>query len=502
MGTDALRTVVLPRLYRDSVTLMALAATIEKIDGVVRVGAMMGTPANLVILEQSEMLPPEVAAGPDDLVLVVRAGDAATAGDALEAAQSGLTVTDPGAGSAQEGRPGTIAEALAVDPSATFVAISVPGDYAALVAEQALRRGLHVFCFSDNVSLEDEVRLKRLATERRLLMMGPDCGTTVVDGVPLGFANVVRPGPVAIVAASGTGAQEVACLLDAAGTGISQLIGVGGRDLSEEVGGLMTQLGLDLVAQDDSTEVVVLVSKPPSPAVAERVLRRLAELGKPAVACLLGHPDEDGPVAVRGTLEGGARAAARLAGHPISEIDGAAMGALDADSTLPTGILGLYTGGTLAAEAKVILGRAGLAAEVLDLGADEYTAGRPHPMIDPRARVAHVETAGRRVEIGILLVDLVLGYGSSPDPATPLADAVRTALATAAADGRELVVVGSVCGTPGDPQGMRSQQKILTDAGVTLMPSNAAAVRHAAALARRDGVVSGSAVDSTAKESA
>ncbi len=475
--SETLQAKVFPRLYRDSVALMAIASDVEKRKGVMRAGAVMATPGNLEILGRSGMLPAHLAAAPDDLVLVVRASDEQTAEDALDAATAALTHVDPSSGPRAEVAPQTVREGLVASADATLLTVSTPGTYAPAVVEQALRHDLHVFCFSDNVPLGDEVRLKRLAVERQRLLMGPDCGTAILDGVPLGFANVLRPGPVSIIAASGTGAQEVSCLLDAAGVGVSQLIGVGGRDLSTEVGGLMTHLALDLVAADEASELVVVVSKPPAPQVADRLLDRLAGLGKPVVACLLGAEDADGPVVVRGTLEGGAVAAAALAGTPLTIEDDAA----EEEPTAPlTGrILGLYTGGTLASETKVVLGRAGVPAEVLDLGDDEYTAGRPHPMIDPEARAERIAIAGADPNIALVLLDLVLGHGANTDPATPVAEAVQRARAAAAADGRELVVVGSVCGTAADPQGIEAQRRILRDAGVVLHPSNAAAARYA-----------------------
>jgi FdrA protein len=481
-STEALCARIRPRLYRDSVALMALAATVQKREGVLRVGAVMATPANLQILDRSGMKPTDLVAAPDDLLLVVRAVDEPTAQAALEVAEAGLTATESTGAARAEVAPQTVAEGLAVGARATLATISTPGTYAPVVVEQALREGLHVFCFSDNVPIEDEVRLKKTALERGLLLMGPDCGTAVIDGVPLGFANVVSPGPVAIVAASGTGAQEIACLLDDAGIGLSQLIGVGGRDLSSAVGGLMTGLALDLVAEEDATEVVVVVSKPPAEKVAEQLLERLASLGKPVVACLLGLEDSDGPVIVRGTLEGGAAAAAALLGRDLA-LGQAGAAPAHAQPTAGTGgVLGLYTGGTLAAEARILLDRAGVVAEVLDLGDDQYTAGRPHPMIDPAARADHVARAGTRTDVALVLVDLVLGHGASSDPATPLADAVRAARAAAREDGRDLHVVGSVCGTTADPQDLAAQRRILQDAGVLVHRSNAAAVRYAAAL--------------------
>ena len=478
---------VFPRLYRDSVALMAIASSTESRDGVDRVGAVMATPANLEILDESAMLPAGLSAAPDDLVIVVRGDSDEVVAEALDAAEAALTSVET-ARRNDDRVAATIGEGIAAmsagdEQPPTMAAISIPGTYAAVVAERALRDGLHVFCFSDNVPVEDEVRVKRLARDRRLLHMGPDCGTAIIDGVPLGFANVVRSGPVGIVAASGTGAQEVSRLLDLAGTGISQLIGVGGRDLSEEVDGIMTDLALDLLEADPATTVITIVSKPPAGVVADRLLKRLATIAKggtPTVACFLGAEDADGDVVVRGTLEGGAIAAAAAAGHPL-EVD---AGKAAPDHAPPGRVLGLYTGGTLASEAKLLLKRGGVTEiEVLDLGDDEYTAGKPHPMIDPEARATRIAAAGADASVGILLLDLVIGYGASPDPATPVVEAIAEARSAAAADGRALLVIGSVCGTPADPQGLDRQRGLLEGAGVVLAPTNAAAARLAATLA-------------------
>ena len=488
--TTVLSARVLHRLYRDSVALMAIASTTEKRDGIIRAGAVMATPANLEILADSHMLPGSLKAASDDLVFVVRGKDKKVVDAALDAAEAALTAVDS-TGILAEQRPGTLPEGLAAalkadaDHPATLVAVSVPGTYAPIVAEQAIRNGLHVLCFSDNVSVADEVRLKTMAVERRLLLMGPDCGTAILDGVPLGFANVIRPGGIGIVAASGTGAQEVSRLLDSAGDGVSQLIGVGGRDLSADVGGLMTNLALDYLVEDLATSVIVVISKPPATAVAEALLERLSAIaiaGKPTVACFLGMDDRDPDAGtpgtyVRGTLEGGAVIAARLGGHPLTVTEPEAPVRHIIDGR----ILGLYTGGTLASEAKIILKRSGVTAEILDLGDDQYTAGKPHPMIDPAARANRIAEAGADPTVGIILVDVVLGFGATPDPATPVAAAVEIARAAVAAADRELVVIGSVCGTEGDPQGLERQREILRASGVILCPTNASAARLALA---------------------
>lgn len=475
---------VLHHFYRDSVALMAIASTTEKRDGVIRVGAVMATPANLGILADSDMLPSGLDAVPDDLVFVVRGDSDEITREALDAAEASLTAV-AATGHTEEQKPGTVREgmaaALSTDPESppNLAAISIAGTYAPIVAEQSLRAGLNVLCFSDNVPVDDEVRLKRLAVDNRLLFMGPDCGTAILDGVPLGFANVVTRGAVGMVAASGTGAQEVSRLLDLAGVGVSQLIGVGGRDLTAEVGGIMANFALDLLDADEGTEAIIVVSKPPAGEVADALLARLASIassGKPVVACFLGMEDSDPApgsrgVAIRGTLEGGAIAAARLAGHDLVVKD------LEVIEPVSGRILGLYTGGTLASEAKILLKRSHIDCEVLDLGDDQYTAGKPHPMIDPEARAEKIVAAGSDPSVGTVLLDVVLGHGAHADPSSPVAEAVREARRVAEADGRRLEFVASVCGTPGDPQVIQRQRSILLDAGIILAETNASAVR-------------------------
>lgn len=341
-----------------------------------------------------------------------------------------------------------------------------------------------MFCFSDNVPVEDEVRLKAIARDSNLLFMGPDCGTAIIDGVPLGFANAVRRAAVGIVAASGTGAQEVSVLLDRAGAGVSQLIGVGGRDLSGQVGGAMTLFALDLLQADPSTEVIVVVSKPPAREVADRLLHKLdaiAATGTPVVACLLGEAPQvrASGVVVCGTLESGAIATADSVGLRLAPGD-APADTLAGWRAGPGRIHGLYTGGTLASEARLILRDAGAPCTIIDLGDDQYTAGRPHPMIDPTLRSDHIAAAGADPDITVLLLDLVLGYGAHLDPAAELAQAVIAARQRASEDGRALLAIASVCGSPQDQQGLPAQRETLLDAGIALAPSNAGAARLAA----------------------
>ncbi len=459
---------IYPRLYRDSVNLMAVAAELEAEPGVIRMGAVMGTPANLEVLDQSGMLPPDWEVQPDDLCIVVRATSSVAAQSALERADS-LLLDAPSATENQSigFEPRTVREA-STDTPAQLVAISVPGEFASVVAENALRSGSHVFCFSDNVSPHDENYLKNLAAAHGLLMMGPDCGTALIDGTPLGFVNELPSGPVGVIAASGTGAQELTVLLADAGVGTAQIVGVGGHDLMGGVDSPATYVALEKLLEEPKVQVIAVVSKPPAAKEALRLLETLAESGKPAFACLLGEADSSGPVPVDGTIEGSAARIANYFGKSLIK-DFPSIAA----PTSPRSLLGWYTGGTLAGEAEVLCQRAGVPAEIIDLGDDQFTRGRPHPMISPDLRAQMIGDLD--ADDKVLVVDVVLGWGATADPATPVATAVQALRER----GQDPLVLASITGTDLDRQGLADQKKILNEAGIAVFPSNASAVRAA-----------------------
>ena len=486
--------------YLDSVALMRISADLAALPGVEDAVAMIGTPANVEIMREAGLLAPEgEAAGPNDLVVAVRAsGEAAAevalarAGDALERKRA------PAEGG--QWRPRTLDGALDRMADANLVVVSTPGACAAREARRALDRGLNVMLFSDNVPLESERALKECAHARGLLVMGPDCGTAYVAGTPLAFANIVPRGRIGVVAASGTGLQEVAVLLARTGAGISHGIGVGGRDLSDAVGGISTLDAIDLLASDAGTDHLILVSKPPGPRTARLVFERLAAAGKPCTAVVFGVGEggvgmpRAGPVLVP-TLKA---AVERAAGRPIAPDYDLGAAARDAAAKLEPGrhaLRGLFCGGTLATEAHAVLAAAGLRVAsnaapspragpaaphtVIDFGADEYTVGRPHPMIDPTPRTAKLREALADPEVAVVLLDVVLGLGAHDDPARPVCDAVLEA------PGGGPAVVASVCGTGDDPQDYARQAAMLADAGVIVAPSNADAAALAAAILGR-----------------
>ncbi len=482
------RNLVKPNAYFDSVALMRIAATLNARPEVAAASLMMGTAANRELLEEAGLLADEGrAAGPNDLVIAVSAEEALL--DALLAeAEAGLDTGSPAAGG--EGgpvRPRTLEQV----EGANLALISTPGIYAAAEALKALKLGLHVFVFSDNVPPEQELLLKEEAGRRGLLVMGPDCGTAIINGVPLGFANAVRRGDVGLVGASGTGSQEIACLIDRAGAGISQLFGVGSHDLSESIGARSMLFALDALAADTATRVIVLVSKPPAPSVAVAVLARAASAGKPVVVNFLGvRVEASGNLHPAATLEEAAMLAASLSlGRPVTQAH-TQLGPVGLAEHLGPGrsaIRALFSGGTFAYEAELLLGEVATSAGrwvpgqpirfppgnlVLDLGGDEYTVGRPHPMIDASLRVEFLRAAAAAPDTAVILLDVVLGTGAAADPAGALAPAIREAVGGP-------LVIAFVCGTAADAQGLDRQEALLREAGVVLAPSSTAAIRLA-----------------------
>ncbi|HMM93604.1 FdrA family protein [Phycicoccus sp.] len=480
--------------YHDSVSLMQVSRAVAGSPGVQAAQVAMATELNVDVLRQMGFDVPE-GAGPNDLVVALRVDDedAVAAGlAAVEDALRALTASSSDTGSADEVPPATLGSAVRRS-GANLALVSVPGAHAVTETYDAIAAGASVMLFSDNVSVEDEVALKDAAAAADVLVMGPDCGTALVGGVALGFANVVRPGPVGIVAASGTGAQQAMCLLDAAGVGVSHCLGVGGRDLKAAVGGRATRQALRALAEDASTEWVLVVSKPPDDGVLDSIRAEAADLGLRVHWATLGAGRPDLTAATEAALQA----------EGVAVPDWPATQADPEDATLTTGpsLRGLFCGGTLAEEALLVATDAlgpiasnlghepALGATttdpghvVVDFGADELTRGRAHPMIDPTLRMERIAAEAADPTCGVLLLDLVLGHGAHPDPAGELADAVRHARDTAHADGRALPVVVSLTGTDADPQGRARCADVLAAAGASVFLSNAAAARHAVAL--------------------
>lgn len=506
---------VKPKTYQDSVRLMRLSETLSNLNRVKQAIAAMGTDANKRVLAEVGLLTDRVEeSGPNDLVIVIEADSDEAAQEALTEAERILAEASQSETEQQaQTRPRMLEQARRSLPEANLALISVAGQYAKLEAAKALSAGMHVFLFSDNVSLEEELELKQWAVTRGLLMMGPGCGTAIINGVALAFANVIRRGPVGVVAASGTGLQEVTSLIDRGGVGISQAIGVGGRDLSEQIDGLMMRQGIDMLAADPETEVIVLISKPPAQTVTPKILEAARASGKPVIVNFLGsnQSGEDNGLRFTDTIEETAAAALRqvtgqdkvfFAVEP-QELEQLAAAEREQLTSGQRYLRGLFSGGSLCDEAMELLAgqlpgiysNIPLAPEwalkdawqsrehsCIDMGEEEFTRGRPHPMIDPRLRQERILKEGEDPDVAVILLDVVIGHGSHPDPASTLAESIQAAKAQAAESGRYLSVVSHVCGTEQDPQGLAQQEETLRKAGALVLPTNAQAARVAAAI--------------------
>jgi len=472
-------------VYADSVKLMQVSRDVAALDGVSGVLVAMATPLNLE-LATNMGLAPDGPTSPEQLLIAVRADDDDALAAAMAAVDAALAARERSTGTAAAVPQRTIGAGLDELPDGPALAIvSVPGQYAVAEAADAIAAGRSVLLFSDGVPVEYEIALKEAAHRAGVLVMGPDCGTAIVSGVALGFANVVRPGPVGLVAASGTGAQQVSCLLDMAGVGVSHVLGVGGRDLSEAVGGRATLDALAALDDDPATERVLLVSKPPAPSVEASVSAAAAELSVPVRSAVLSAETPDLTAAVEALLHDMGLDVPTWPSRP-----GPAAAAVPGAT-----LKGLYSGGTLADETMLLAAPAlgdirsntplrpeldlgtDLSASghvVIDFGDDALTVGRAHPMIDPTLRLEAIANLAASGEPAVLLLDVVLGYGADPDPAGALAPALTAARAAA-----DLPVVVALVGTEGDPQGWSRQADALAAAGAAVFASNSAAVRYA-----------------------
>jgi len=472
--------------YYDSVVLMQLQRGLVGLPGVIDAGVVMATPANRELLLANDLLPADANANPDDMLIVVKADTEKSALDAIDKVDELLTRRKSSSVS-EDFRPRSMSAAAKQLPDANWVLVSVPGRYAAGVARDALDLGKHVFLYSDNVSLEDEISLKKTAREKGLLVMGPDCGTAIINGIGLGFANRVRRGNIGVVGASGTGTQAVTAHIHELSGGISHAIGTGGRDLKSEVGAITAHQALDALKRDDETKVIVIISKPPSPDVATGLISAAQETGKPVVIYFIGYP---APARKIGNLHF-AVSLSEAAEISVGELE---KNRIPASSNFRY-LRGLFSGGTLAFETMVGLqamlsplysngpitpGQAikdplkSEAHTIIDLGEEFFMVGRLHPMIDNDLRIRRMRQEADDPETGMILFDVVLGEGSHPDPADELVPVIREIKSKRT----DIEFVAIVVGTDDDPQDVQSQIEQLKDAGVTVFRTATEAVEY------------------------
>lgn len=501
------KTIVRKGMYFDSVKLMLVTNELNLAEGVREAAVVMGTDLNKESLERTGLLTEEAdKASVTDMII----GIEAESEEAIDSALAKLDELLKGRteeGAQGEYRPKSLDMAIIMQPDSNMVIISVPGRYAKEVAKDALLNNLNVMMFSDNVTLEDELELKELAVAKDLLMMGPDCGTALVNGVPLCFSNNVREGRIGIVAASGTGAQEVMTLIHKMGGGITQVLGTGGRDLSEAIGGRMMLLALKALNEDPATEVITVISKPPADSVSRKMLEYLkTNVHKPVVINFLGaefQNSKEENLSFESTLEGAARKSVEAAGYGEVKSRDEVLRQIEEISEREASMLapnqryvrGLYSGGTLAYESLFTLEKSFgtvysnlskknkvkdvynlVGHSTVDFGEDEFTNGRPHPMIDTTLRHEVFRNVLQDEETGVIVMDIVLGYGSHIAPHKVFVESLRKHNSVSS---RHVAVVAGICGTEDDVQDYSTVKAELEEEGVVVMDSNFAAVQLA-----------------------
>lgn len=494
---------------------MGISKRISAVQGIRQNAVLMGSDTNKELLSSIGIHDAQIdAAQPNDLIVGLVADQETVIASVLENLDDYLT---GGVSVSATNHPHSLEEGLAQKPDATLAVISVPGEYAACEARKALEAGLNVFLFSDNVSITDELELKQYASETNLLVMGPDCGTSLIGGVGVGFANVVRRGPIGAIGAAGTGLQEFTSQVHNAGLGISHAIGTGGHDLSDDIGGLTTFAALDALEADSHTEVIAVISKPPGKQTLARLIDRFRTCTKPVIACFLGMKTESQSFYHRAaTIDEAVRLAVdALEGNvPPSEPgfsqEEVEWMAWERSSWRPEQkyLRGILAGGTFCYQSQQILKEAGILVHsnaplqgnpklsnpncsvehtIVDMGADEYTVGRPHPMIDGTLRRQRILAESLDAEVAILLLDFILGYNASMEPVAELLDAIVEAKQAAKNRGGALTVVASVCGTDSDPQILELQLRLLKETGVLVFQSNAKATSFCSELLNYSG---------------
>jgi FdrA protein len=497
--------------YYDSVSLMTISEKGKSFHKVNDLVVCMGTATNKQLLKDIGFIDSRFAEiGSNDLIIAIRAEDEKALEEAVKKVDESFTERVIKSESGEDNKVYSLQYAIKQKPDSNVIIISVPGEYAFLEAKKALLANKHVMLFSDNVTIEEENELKEYSVSRGLLMMGPDCGTAIINGVPLAFANVIPKGPVGIIGASGTGSQEVSSLIARMGSGITQLIGIGGRDLSEKIDGKMMLLGIEALEKDPATKVIVLISKPPAPKVIEKILARAAKCNKPVVVHFIGSDkalvESHGLVAADSLEDTAVKAveftSGKTGGLAVDEnnLKSIARSEVSRMNKSQKYIRGLYSGGTLCDEAMFYLqrkfgkiysntpldpqcklrdSRISEKDSVVDLGDDEFTKGKAHPMIDPSYRKLRLLNEAKDIEVAIILLDIVIGYGSHPDPAGAMIESVSKTKEEFQRRNQYLSFIATVCGTESDPQSLSKQESKLREAGVICMPSNYQAVRLA-----------------------
>lgn len=494
--------------YVDSVTLMSIGDKVMSLSGISNAEVQMGTPANTEVLEElGYVLSSDIK--PDDLVFAVTGQTQEKIEEAFKFAESLLSGGGTMAGQRKYHDIGDID--LSADPY-DIAQISLPGEYVLHEAKKALLIGMDLFIFSDNVPLEQELELKELGREMGRLVMGPDCGVGFINGVCLGAGSIMREGSIGIIAASGSGAQEVGSIIEKYGHGISNIIGTGGRDLYPEINGIEMLQAMKLMAEDNNTKVIVLVSKLAGLGVMNKILTEADKIQKAVVAIFLGSEKslfEGHNVIPAFSLHEAAEKACKLISEDVVDLH---LSKKDLQETAQSEysrydsnqkyFRGLFCGGTFTEEALIYLNEnlsgvnlnsnlktrfadklrdrhISLGHTILDLGAEDFTSEAPHPVFDPKLRAKRLEKEIGDPETAAILLDFITGPGVAQDPFSLVIETIKKDMSNT---GKHITYIANICGTEQDPQNIRENIRKLKECGVIVTQSNYESIRLAGAI--------------------
>jgi len=491
--------------FRDSVQMMQFSQQLKDEQGVIDAAIVMGTDLNKNTLKKMGLLTEDgISATENDTLITINCQDENSLNNAVQKAEQLLTsdITK------SKNEFNDLSSALDAFDNANMASLSIPGQFVKEMATELIRKQLHLFVFSDHVPLEDEILLKNLALENNVLFMGPEAGTSILNGTVFGFGNRIRSGSVGIIGASGTGIQESSTMIDLFGEGISHAIGVGGRDLRNDIGGMMTMKTMEVFEDDPNTKAVLLVSKPVGDDVRNKIINKINNFSKKNyVLCLIGdneNREDSAKIKFSKSIQISVLKILKYVNDDAykkikdvvrKQVDDSIKLAKSLSSDLNNDqrfVRGFFAGGTLCYESKIILEQMigkvysnlssddeysikGNAASkentLIDFGEEEFTSARPHPIIDPLLRKNRILEDADDPNVGVIIIDIICGINAAKNTMAFHAETIKKAIENAKEKGRRLSVFAYICGTEKDVS--ENELKLLTDSGAKLFTSNA-----------------------------
>ena len=497
--------IIKKNFFRDSVQMMQFSQQLKDEQGVIDAAIVMSTVLNKNTLKNMNLLTEDgISATENDTLISINCQDENSLSNAIQKAEQLLTSISAKA----KNEFTSLASALDTFSDANIASLSIPGQFVKEMATELINKQLNLFVFSDHVPLEDEIYLKNLALENNVLFMGPEAGTSILNGTVFGFGNRVRKGSIGIIGASGTGIQESSTMIDLFGEGISHGIGVGGRDLRNDIGGMMTMKAMEIFENDPNTKAVLLVSKPVDNYIRNKIINKINNFSKKNyVLCLIGDNEnsvDTAKIKFSKSIQMSVLKILKLLDDNVykktkdvvrNQINDSIKLSESLSKDLNEGqkfIRGFFAGGTLCYESKIILEQmigkiySNLSSDdeysikgnvsskentLIDFGEEEFTSARPHPIIDPLLRRNRILEDANDPNVGVIIIDIICGINAAKNTMAFHAETIKKAIEIAREQGRKLSVFTYICGTENDVS--KNELKLLADSGAKLFTSNA-----------------------------